>query len=209
VSRSLDAVICGVGGQGTLLLSSVMSAAAAISGLKVVAGETHGQAQRGGTVSSHIRIREKEEPSPLVPLGSADLILSLERWESMRYARYLRQGGTVITASDKMIPVTASAGLTKYPTDQEFSDFMKLVAGKGFLVDASAVATELGEPRVAHSVLLGVMAREVALPFDVESLRTAISRYAPRGTQQINLKAFEAGLKGEGEVLLWEARKRS
>ncbi|MGC8636107.1 MAG: indolepyruvate oxidoreductase subunit beta [Thermoprotei archaeon] len=198
--RSLDMVVCGVGGQGTLVLSSVIAAAAVLSGLKVVAGETHGQAQRGGTASSHVRIREKEEPAPLIPLGSADVLLSLEFWEGMRYAKYLKKGGLAIVSTDRMIPVTASAGLTKYPTPEEFKKYMEAVTDNLHLVDAGEVARSVGEPRATNSVLLGVLAREFHLPFDVEILKKAISLYVPKRAVDVNLKAFEAGLSGQGEL---------
>ncbi len=198
--RSLDMVVCGVGGQGTLVLSSVVAAAAVLAGLKVVAGETHGQAQRGGTASSHVRIREKEEPAPLIPLGSADVLLSLEFWEAMRYAKYLKKGGLAIVATDKVIPVTASVGLTKYPTMEEFKSYMTAVTDKVYLVDAGAVARSVGEPRATNSVLLGSLARQYQLPFDLDTLKRAISLYVPKRAVDVNLKAFEAGLSGQGEL---------
>ncbi|MGC8670721.1 MAG: indolepyruvate oxidoreductase subunit beta [Thermoprotei archaeon] len=198
--RSLDMVVCGVGGQGTLVLSSIVAAAAVLAGLKVVAGETHGQAQRGGTASSHVRIREKEEPAPLIPMGSADVLLSLEFWEGMRYAKYLKKGGLAIVSTDRMIPVTASAGLTKYPTPEEFKKYMGAVTDNVRLVDAGKVARSVGEPRATNSVLLGVLAREFQLPFDVETLKKGISLYVPKRAVDVNLKAFEAGLSGEGEL---------
>ncbi|MGC8601882.1 MAG: indolepyruvate oxidoreductase subunit beta [Thermoprotei archaeon] len=198
--RSLDMVVCGVGGQGTLVLSSVVAAAAVLAGLKVVAGETHGQAQRGGTASSHVRIREKEEPAPLIPLGSADVLLSLEFWEAMRYAKYLKRGGLAIVATDKVIPVTASVGLTKYPTMEEFKSYMKAVTDKVYLVDAGTVARSVGELRATNSVLLGSLARQYQLPFDLDTLKRAISLYVPKRAVDVNLKAFEAGLSGQGEL---------
>jgi indolepyruvate ferredoxin oxidoreductase beta subunit len=198
--RSLDMVVCGVGGQGTLVLSSVVAAAAVLAGLKVVAGETHGQAQRGGTTSSHVRIREKEEPAPLIPLGSADVLLSLEFWEAMRYAKYLKRGGLAIVATDKVIPVTASVGLTKYPTMEEFKSYMMAVTDKVYLVDAGTVARSVGELRATNSVLLGSLARQYQLPFDLDTLKRAISLYVPKRAVDVNLKAFEAGLSGQGEL---------
>lgn len=198
--KSLDVVVCGVGGQGTLVLSSVVAAAAVLAGLKVVAGETHGQAQRGGTASSHVRIREKEEPAPLIPLGEADVLVSLEYWEAMRYAKYLKKGGVAIVSTDRMIPVTASAGLTKYPSQPEFQKYMQQVTDRVYLVEASSVAKSVGEPRATNSVLLGVLAKEVSLPFDVDTLKRAIALYVPRRSQEQNLKAFEAGLAGQGEL---------
>lgn len=197
--KSLDLVVSGVGGQGTLVLSSVVAAAAVLAGLKVVAGETHGQAQRGGTASSHVRIRENEVVSPLIPLGEADVLLSLEFWEAMRYLKFLKKGGVAIVSKDKMIPVTASAGLTKYPTEGQFKEYVSTVTDKVFVVEASSVARSVGESRATNSVLLGVMAREVKLPFDLEVLRKAISLYVPKRSVDSNLKAFEAGLRGEGE----------
>lgn len=204
INKKLDMVVAGVGGQGTLMLSSVVAAAAVLAGLKVVAGETHGQAQRGGTASSHVRIREAEEVSPLIPLGEADVLVSLEFWEAMRYAKYLRKGGVAVVATDKVIPVTASAGLTKYPTSDQFREYMASATDpeKVFTVEASSVARSVGEPRATNSVLLGVLAREVELPFDVETLKKAISLYVPKRSVEANVRAFEAGLRGEGEVSL-------
>lgn len=183
-------VLVGVGGQGILLATQIAARAALIAGHDVKTNEVHGMAQRGGSVVAQIRYGAKVY-SPLVPEGSARVLLSLERIEALRFASFLAPDGLAVVSSQAIVPVTVSSGQATYPADAEDrlrSRFRRLV-----YVDAVAVGEKLCDTRVANVVLLGAMS--TALSLSEESWSEAIAQCVKPRFVDINRKAFEEGRK--------------
>src|SRR5690554_1662129 len=141
-------IIAGVGGQGILTIASIIDLAAMNLGLNLKQAEVHGMSQRGGAVESHLRISSKEIYSDLIPLGRADLILSIEPMESLRYLPFLSPEGVIVTATEPY------ENITNYP-DQE--ELLKDIKGStsSMLVDAKSIAKEAGSPKVYNIAMLG------------------------------------------------------
>ncbi|HNW50587.1 MAG TPA: indolepyruvate oxidoreductase subunit beta [Prolixibacteraceae bacterium] len=183
-----DIILAGVGGQGILSIASVIDFAALSIGYHVKQAEVHGMSQRGGAVQSNLRISDSPIYSDLIPLSGADLIISVEPMESLRYIPYLNDGGWVITSKDcfKNIP--------NYPDEHElFSQIEKLP--HSIAVEAEHLAREAGSAKASNIVMLGVAAPFLGI--SVEKLKEAIvSIFSEKGQKiiDINLKAFDAGL---------------
>jgi indolepyruvate ferredoxin oxidoreductase beta subunit len=182
-----NVLIAGVGGQGVILSSELLALAALADGRDVKQGEFHGVAQRGGAVFSHIRFGDLVH-SPLAPRGQVDFLLALERLEALRYAHFVKSGGTVIVNDHKVEPVRMG---DERPYPEEGNDFL---AEKGFnvvVVRATERAIELGNYRAANVILLGALASHLDIPQAVwdETLEGRI----PERLLELNRKAFLAG----------------
>jgi len=184
-----DVVLAGVGGQGVLSLAAIIATAAVSEGLEVRQSEVHGMAQRGGAVLAHLRISDKTISSDLVPRGGADLILSMEPLESLRYAEWLSPKGALVTAAEPMV------NISNYP---DLEGIHKAV--KSFplnrLVEAAALAKEAGLSKAVNMVMVG--AASAFLPLKAETLEGTIEKmFANKdtGTVEANKKAYELGKK--------------
>jgi len=185
--RTTNVIICGTGGQGTLLASEVLCAAALFQGFDVKKSEVHGMAQRGGSVSSHVRFGRKVF-SPLVEKGTADLVLAMEKMEGIRWAPFLAPDGVLVSCDLEINPMTVQTGAAVYP------DVEGLVREQGIpcrIVPAMEAAVELGNPKVVNMVLLGAIAAH--LPIDGENWTRAIGDRVPHRALDVNLEAFEKG----------------
>ncbi len=181
--------MCGVGGQGILTLNELLGWAALLTGHEVKGNEVHGMAQRGGSVVCHLRFGE-DVYSPLIPIGEADFIVSLEKSEVLRYHHYLRgKGGKVIINDFSIVPTTVSYGQAKYPGNLE-EQYNKVFA-EHLLVPANQLASEAGTPRAANTVLAGCLARH--LPFSNDIWKQAIEKVFSANLVQTNLDAFQKG----------------
>jgi len=183
----LDIVLAGVGGQGVLSIAAIIAGAARDDGLQVKQGEVHGMAQRGGAVQANLRIADHEIHSDLIAKGDADLILSMEPLESLRYLDYLAPTGTLVTSSD---PVK---NIDTYPPIEEVLDNVRKLP-RVFLVETGALAKQAGSPLASNVVLVGAVAD--MLPVEAETLEARIRRMFERKGERIvdaNLKAFQAG----------------
>lgn len=181
-------LIVGVGGQGVLLASEILSEVAKASGLDAKKSEVHGMSQRGGVVTSHVRFGEKVF-SPLIPEGEADAVLAMEIAEGLRWSNECASGGTVIANTQRIIPTIVSTGKFSYPEDPAGKIKEKAPGAK--IVDAFAVARELGNPRLVNTVMLGVLSQDLGL--DEDKWLETIERMAPKGTGELNKKAFLKG----------------
>ena len=185
-----DIILAGVGGQGILSIATVIGSAALEQGLYLKQAEVHGMSQRGGDVQSNLRLSSKPIYSDLIPRGGADLIVSLEPMEALRYLPYLSGEGWIITNTAPFVNIpdypeqeTLMAELRKHP---------RVVA-----LDVDAIAKDLGTPRGANMVLLGAMAAVMHI-LEPEKLRDGIRRiFARKGDAVVesNLKAFDSGLQ--------------
>jgi indolepyruvate ferredoxin oxidoreductase beta subunit len=193
VSRgSRGLLLAGVGGQGVVLASKIVADALLRAGHDVKQSEVHGMAQRGGSVFSHIRWGPDVD-SPLVPLGSAEVLAAFEWAEAIRWVSYVREGGAVVADIRTIVPPGACSDRrswsTRYPdADAQLFDSRRL---KTRLIDAAATATELGNVRAANSVILGSLA--AFLDIDLFHWEASIEGLVPRGTEEVNLAAFRAG----------------
>jgi indolepyruvate ferredoxin oxidoreductase, beta subunit len=186
--RKLDLLITGVGGQGAILASDIIGKAAVAAGLPIRAAETHGMAQRGGSVVNHIRIGEKF--GSMIPKKGADLMLALEPMEAVRYLDFLKDGGVVIVNTQPVLPVTVTSGLSKYPDVSEILD----VLSEKYIVkafNADELASEAGSKLAMNVAMVGAVSDY--LPIPKENLLASIKALVPQKTVEINLKAFEMG----------------
>jgi indolepyruvate ferredoxin oxidoreductase, beta subunit len=185
---TISIVLVGVGGQGILLGSEISAKAAMYAGHDVKTNEVHGMAQRGGSVISQIRYGTKVH-SPLVGLGTARVLGSLESIEALRFANYLAPGGLAVVSSQSIIPVTASTGGAKYPDDAEAR--LHRVFPRLMYVEASQIAVSLGNIRAANVVVLGALSQGLDLP--EEAWQHAIAECVPAKHLDLNVRAFAAG----------------
>lgn len=186
-------LLCGVGGQGTVLASKLIAQAAMEKGLEARSAETIGMSQRGGCVVSHVRIG-KEIHSPMIPMGSADVIIGFEPGEAVRVLPYLKRGGSVIVCPEPIVPVTASLGVGGY----DGSGCVEYLKGSGanvIVVHGNEICKECGSPKVLNTALLGAAAATGELELSFDELRQALCNRLPEKLQAMNLKAMELGAK--------------
>lgn len=180
-------MIVGVGGQGSLLASRILGAAAMASGYDVKVSEVHGMSQRGGSVVTYVRYGEGVA-SPVICEGEADVILSFEMLEAARWLPYLRTGGTIVTSTQKINPMPVITGAAKYP--EEIDEKIRALGVKLVAEDAAAIAAEAGSEKAANVALIGLAAH--VLGFDADVLRKAVEDCVPAKAREINLRAFDA-----------------
>lgn len=186
LDRTLTVLLVGVGGQGTILAGSLLAMAAADAGLDVKVSEIHGMSQRGGSVSTVVRMGKKVESMVADP-GCADVIVAFESVEALRAQDYLREGGKMFVNDEVIVPVSVAIGNFEMPEDIE----AKLDELGAVRIPAGQIAREVGSPRSTNVVLVGALS--TALPFSVEDWEDAILRRVPPKTVEANLKAFRQG----------------
>ncbi|PIQ28081.1 MAG: indolepyruvate oxidoreductase [Bacteroidetes bacterium CG18_big_fil_WC_8_21_14_2_50_41_14] len=183
-----DIILAGVGGQGILTIATVIGTAALMEGLQLKQAEVHGMSQRGGDVQSHLRLSSKPIASDLIPEGKADLVISVEPMESLRYVNMMnKETGWLITSMNPFI------NMSNYPSLEELlAEIWNLP--RNVTIDAEKVAKELGSVKAANIVVLGAASPYLEIKF--ENLEKAIeSIFAEKGNDviQLNLKALRAG----------------
>ncbi len=184
-----DIILAGVGGQGILSIATILGAAALKEELFLKQAETHGMSQRGGAVVSHLRISDKEIASDLIPKGSADIILSVEPMEALRYLPFLSRKGYIVTNTTPFINVP------NYPKVEEILE--EIEKQPHFVaIDADKMAGEIGNKRASNMVMLGAAAPFVNIaPEKIEAGIKAV--FSKKGEEVVNLNitAFRAGLE--------------
>lgn len=189
----LDVIFCGVGGQGVVVLSDIFCEAALLDGFDVAKAEIHGMAQRGGSIVAHARLGEKVL-APLIERGKADLVLGFEVLETARALTMLKGDGTVVVNTKYLPPnVAASAFSGKPVTEAQLLDMIRKKARSVFEIDAVRIATELGNPLVVNTVLLGALSALPETPVKKESFERAIAGRLKEKYVKINLQAFQRG----------------
>ncbi len=188
----LNFVLVGVGGQGTILASDILTEVGLRAGYDAKKAEVHGMAQRGGSVITHIRWAEKVY-SPLIGKGEAHFLLALEKLEAIRYIEYLRPGGIALVNDHAIPPVAVNIGAASYPSDEKIKEVFAQVAGKTLFVPALRKAEELGNARIANIVLLGALSKLVDVPEEIWG--RVIERRVPQQYLELNLRAFQEGRK--------------
>ncbi len=192
--QTTNVLIVGVGGQGVIMVSKVLARLCQLAGHEVKQSEVHGMAKRGGSVFSHVRFGPRIW-SPTIPQGKADVLLALEWAEGLRWLNYLNpETGTFIADTQHIVPPFAclnrKRGAPPRYSRETPADILAKVK-RGYALDATAIATELGNPRVANTVLLGTLS--TALDFPESEWRQAITEFVPPKTIDANLAAFERG----------------
>lgn len=184
-------ILAGVGGQGILTIAAIIDHAAMQKNLYIKQAEVHGMSQRGGAVESHLRISDQPIFSDLIPLGEADLILSLEPMESLRYLPFLSEKGVIITATKPFV------NISNYPDEQKVLETIKNTGHDYTFVDAEEIAKEAGSIKTVNIVMAGAAAKHIGI--DKEQLLSSIrAMFANKGEAivEMNLKAFEMGMRG-------------
>jgi indolepyruvate ferredoxin oxidoreductase beta subunit len=195
--KAFNILHCGVGGQGVVMMANIIGLACARSGLKVNSGELHGLSQRSGSVIAHQRIGE-DVYSPLIPYGEADVVLSLEPMEALRYAYFLKDGGSVITNKNLIHPPieTQMLALKQIPSYVEYPAIIKTLVDAGFKVleiDALAKASQAGNPQAENVVLVGAISSMEGFPVTKEEMISSVKSSVPEKAIDANLRAFELG----------------
>jgi len=185
-------LLCGVGGQGAILTSKILTEGLVRAGYDVKMSEVHGMAQRGGSVSTQVRYGGKVA-SPLFGEGQADVCIAFERMEAVRYAGYLKPGGLCIVNDYRLTPMSVAVGAASYPENavEAMSDACETI-----VIRAADIAAGLGNARAMNVVLLGALVKTLGLEdlpgADWEEI---MAELIPEKLLDVNLKAFNAGLK--------------
>jgi len=187
-NRIYNVLIVGVGGQGIILASDVLGAAAAKHGYDVKKNEIHGMAQRGGSVSSHVRFG-KSVSSPIIKMGEADVLLSFEQLETIRYWNFLSEKGKVIVNDLKILPPSVFTGKQEYPSD--VLERIKQKVPDAVIVDGQKAAQKLGNPRVLNVIFLGLLSRYLDIP--PGAYEEVLKETLKPKLLDINVKAFHEG----------------
>lgn len=186
--RNVSIMIAGVGGQGTLLTSRVLGAAALKAGYDVKMSEVHGMSQRGGSVITYVKIGS-EVKSPVIEKGEADVLLCFEKLEALRWLDYAKKDGAIIINDQRIDPMPVIIGSTKYPDDiiQKISDAYTNV----YSINALEIAKKLGNIKVLNIVMVGLLAKMTDIPEEI--WHQAIRETVKEKFVELNLKAFNEG----------------
>lgn len=182
-----DIILCGVGGQGILSIATIIGEAATKAGLNLKQAEVHGMSQRGGDVQSHLRLSDAEIYSDLIAEGSADMIISMEPMESLRYLPYLAADGKIVTSNKPFV------NIPNYPEMADVTAALESLPSVA--MDIEEVAKNAGNARGANMVLLGMAARylQILTPDQLcDAIRTIFARKG-EAIVEANIKAFQAG----------------
>jgi indolepyruvate ferredoxin oxidoreductase beta subunit len=188
----VDIYLVGVGGQGIITASKIIGDAAILAGENVLLSETHGMAQRGGSVVCTARIGDMR--SPLIPDGRADMILSFELLEALRALCKASRNTTVVTSTERIVPVSVSTQRLKYPTIEEVKIIAEKVAEKFLSIDASKIAKETGVPMSSNIVMVGALAGTGITGLERRHFEKAIAMNIQRWVPE-NLNAFAQGFE--------------
>lgn len=190
----LNIILAGVGGQGILTIAAILDTAALKNNLHIKQSEVHGMSQRGGAVQSHVRISDTEIYSDLIPEGKADMIISVEPMELLRYLPFLKKDGWLVTDSNPFV------NITNYPKLETI--YKEIKSHKNhILIDAKDIAKKLGNSKATNIILLGAVSS--ILPFSDESIIDAIKTLFERKGERIinlNIKAFNKGKEIASEL---------
>jgi indolepyruvate ferredoxin oxidoreductase beta subunit len=188
MAKITNCLLAGVGGQGILLASGLISEAARSAGMDIKNNEVHGMAQRGGSVTAQIRFGD-EVYSPLIKRGSANFLVALEIIEAIRYREFLSSDGLALISTQRIIPITVSAGPFDYPEDPE--NLIKKSFKHYILCPCLDIARDLGEPRAANVVMVGLLSR--FLFFHDAIWSEVMEKQIKPKYLDVNRKAFQAG----------------
>lgn len=188
--KKIDFLFAGVGGQGTILASDILTEVGIHCGYDAKKSEVHGMSQRGGAVESHVRWGEKVY-SPLIEEGGADFLLGFEMLESARWPHFIAPGAVALVNRYRVMPPAVNLGQASYPEEKEIEELLAAAGAKVVWVEGAAKAAELGNLALAGVVLLGVLSTYLEEP--VEVWQKAVEEMVPLKFKELNVKAFFAG----------------
>lgn len=189
-NQSVNFLLVGVGGQGTILASDVLAEVGVALDYDVKKAEVHGMSQRGGSVISHVRWGAQVF-SPIIARGDADIFIAFEKLEAARFIDHLRPGGLVLVNDQSILPVTVSAGSGVYPDDETIRAALAAVTNQSYWVNGLAIAEALGNTRMANVVILGALS--ALLEMEAGAWLEVIQGRVPAKYAELNRQAFEAG----------------
>jgi len=192
MSQRLRIFLTGVGGQGTLTATALLSRTALDQGLEIVSGEIHGMSQRGGVVESTVSIGGWLSPS--LYHGEADILLGFEPLETLRALPYLTRGGFVFSSTEFIPPTSVSMGREKLPELSAVEAAVREVAGKSWFLPMQTLGREAGSVQSSNTALLGALCEAGIMPFGPDALREGIRKHLPPDTVEVNLRALELGV---------------
>lgn len=190
MSKALNILLVGVGGQGTILASKILAEAGLLQGYDVKMTEIHGMAQRGGSVVTQVRMADQVS-SPLIESGQADYLVAFEQLEALRWLHFLKPDGKAVVNSQKINPMTVITGAATYP-EGVLEQILQAAPGSR-VVDALHIARELGNMRVVNVVLLGALAKAMIIP--MEHWQKALETTVPARFLDLNRRAFDLGYR--------------
>jgi indolepyruvate ferredoxin oxidoreductase, beta subunit len=194
----------GVGGQGVIRAMQILAWSAMENGYQVRTAETHGMAQRGGSVASFLRFGTQVD-GPLIPRGRTDVLLAFESSEALRYLDYAGPDTYIIVNERRMIPPTVT-DIENYPKIDQIEKALKKVSENVFIVDGTDLAIKAGNPRTLNVVMIGVLYGLNKLNLEKDTLKESILRFVPKKAREVNEIAFDLGInKGKKlEEIIYE-----
>lgn len=191
--RSIDMLVTGVGGQGTILASDIIGEVGMQAGYDVKKSDVLGLAVRGGSVSSHVRWDEESVNAPMASEGTIDYLISFEKLEAIRNVEYLKPEGTILVNKQQIQPVSVSAGEASYPDDDYIDRILRKATDEVHYFDALNEAEELGSSKTLNVVILGAFSN--MLDVDDDIWKRVIKEKVPEKFVELNMEAFERGRK--------------
>jgi len=198
--KELEVIICGVGGQGVVLMSELLGNAAVRDGIAVKGSEVLGMAQRGGSVFSNIRLGSGAY-APMTPEGKCDVLIAVEPSEALRNISYLSKSSTVVLNSRKVIPFTVFLGKSGYPDLEEILARLNQVSHRVVTLDAAQIAEEAGSLQSANVVMLGALFGTGLMPVKADTVKDVIQARFPAKAAGVNIKAFNLGYQEVRQAL--------
>lgn len=182
-------LLCGVGGQGTVLASKLLAAAAMEKNIPVMSAETIGMAQKGGSVFSHLRIGD-DIMTPMLGKNSADILIGFEPAEAVRMLTYLSENGCVVVNKCPVIPVTSVLKTSSYD-GSEMIGYLEQNVKNLIVVDGAAACNEVGSPKALNMVLLGAALESGVLPFTAEEIKSVMQKRVKPQFYELNCRALD------------------
>jgi indolepyruvate ferredoxin oxidoreductase beta subunit len=207
ITKELNVIICGVGGQGVVLMSELLGKAAVRDGIEVKGSEVLGMAQRGGSVFSNIRLGSGAY-APLTPEGKCDVLIAVEPSEALRNIQYLSKSSLVVVNSRKVMPFTVFLGQSSYPDLEEILDKLHKVSDRVVTLEATQLAKESGSLQSANVVMLGALFGTGLIPIKTDTAKAVIQARFPAKAAEANLKAFDLGYQKVRQALKAMAGRR-
>jgi len=197
MKEDFSLMMSAVGGQGLVLLSNIIGTAGAAAGIRVITGEQHGLSQRQGSIQVHLRIG-RDVRSPLIPVGMADALISLEALEALRYIEYLKDGGVAVINTRVIHPVTETQEMVRdkdrrYMSLEDVVGRFRRLTGHILTLDATELAGRAGNPLTENVALLGAVSVLEMFPVPPDRLQEAIRKLVPQKAVETNIRAFQLG----------------
>lgn len=195
LTKELNIIICGVGGQGVVLMSELLGNAAVKDGVSIKGSEVLGMAQREGSVFSNLRLGGSSSLAPMTPEGKCDVLLAVEPSEALRNIQYLGGNSVAVVNTVKVIPYTVFLGKSGYPGIERILEKLKEITPRVFTLDASVIARQAGSQQAVNVVMLGALFGTGLMPVSAETARTVIQAHFPAKAALLNIKAFDMGFQ--------------